>query len=367
MSAVVLPSTDVWIAPYLQLQDRLTAGAWEIAPADDLDVSDFTSTHAFDQATRLVGLYRRPSRVHDASGCFLRRGTSRVGDQLRQERGIENFRRALLLGVIDENRTPWREPVDDPNWGWHTYTSDSLFLVWHRIDPGGWISARYGSVVPTLEGGLTINNDNDSVGLPGSEIAPPAEQHFPMRAAQPDQELVDATNARLNSPDARAPRVAAALDWLDLAWRNSTSITPSMRIVALKAGFEVLLGAGDKLKSQRAALASLLGRNAGRRRRRTPVDWRGNPQAPEFMTDVEWWFTRFTWLRNAIAHGRVTSRSDWRHGRANHFWIGEHWLRAAIRHEVAFASGRIHLQEGDRQTRLLRHYAAQLLQGSIQQ
>lgn len=66
------------------------------------------------------------------------------------------------------------------------------------------------------------------------------------------------------------------------------------------------------------------------------------------MTDVEWWFSRFTWLRNATAHGgREIKRSDWKHGRARHFWLGDHWLRTALRVEVADAAGRPYLRETD--------------------
>ena len=71
------------------------------------------------------------------------------------------------------------------------------------------------------------------------------------------------------------------------------------------------------------------------------------------MTDVEWWFSRFTWLRNAIAHGgREIKQGDWGHGRVRHFWLGDHWLRTAIRAEVAAATGRPYLRETDELTRV---------------
>jgi hypothetical protein len=114
--------------------------------------------------------------------------------------------------------------------------------------------------------------------------------------------------------------------------------------LVMKAGFEALLGADHVLANQRRALLALLGRKAGRSRLRQMTDWRGNPRAPERMRDVEWWYTRFAWLRNTIAHGRRPARRDWRHGRAHHFWLSDHWLRIAIRYQVAALTGRDELR-----------------------
>jgi hypothetical protein len=75
------------------------------------------------------------------------------------------------------------------------------------------------------------------------------------------------------------------------------------------------------------------------------------------MTDVEWWYSRFTWLRNGIAHGgRALTGHDWNHGRVRHFWLGDCWLRAAIPAEVAAASGRPYLRETDPEERWVQHY-----------
>jgi len=340
-----LPS-DVWIAPYLRLSDRTRVGPWQLIPSEALEVADCTSQHAFDQVHGLLELYRRPHGIHQGFGCFLRRGAAQVGASYR-DRHLSSFRRAFLLSALDVNVTPWRGSTDDPNWGWRTRTSDALFLVWHRIDPGGWVSARTGAIISTLHGGLRIGVDEQD-GLPPSEIAPPLEQPFPFMARSPDVEHAEAVFELLETRNGRAQRLAAAIDWLDLAWRNTTSTSEGMRIVLLKVGFEALLAVGNSLPAQRAALAGLLGRDACRRRERTPLNRFGQPREPERMTDVEWWFSRFTWLRNAIAHGgRELTPRDWKHGRATHFWLGDHWLRTAIRAEVADASGRPYLREAD--------------------
>ena len=53
------------------------------------------------------------------------------------------------------------------------------------------------------------------------------------------------------------------------------------------------------------------------------------------MTDLEWWFTRFTFLRNAIVHGRRPTKGELRHGRHWQLWIAEYRLRQAIKEVVA--------------------------------
>jgi hypothetical protein len=265
------------------------------------------------------------------------------------------LRLALLLGLLDANQTPWRGPLADLNWGHGTSTSDSAFIVGHRIDQDGYVSARYGWMITRLEGGLTIKDDPELADLPKSEIVPPAEQPFPMMGAPPDEEYMNGLYAILAASDDRAARLASAVDWLDLAWRNTSNVTEGTRILMLKAGFEALLAAGHTLPPQRTALASLLGAEAGRRRWHTPRDRFGNPQQRQQMTDVEWWFTRFTWLRNGIAHGK-TAGPDWIHGRVRHFWLADHWLRAAIRAEVAAVTGLTYLRELDPMQRAMLRY-----------
>jgi hypothetical protein len=65
--------------------------------------------------------------------------------------------------------------------------------------------------------------------------------------ASADADYVSVLFETLAANDARARRLAAAIDWLDLAWRNTTSIDEGTRILLLKAGFEALLAAGDSL------------------------------------------------------------------------------------------------------------------------
>jgi hypothetical protein len=258
--------------------------------------------------------------------------------------------RALLVAVLETNTTPWRGRNGDPNWGWRTATSDCLFIVWHSVNPDRWVVSRTGALIGTLEGGLRIGEPPTE--FFANEITPPLEQPFP-QIRPPDAGYFDALLEALGNGSLAAGRLAASIDWLDLAWRNTPSLTDTTRILILKAGFEALLGADESLPVQRQALASLLGRKAGRRRPRNITDRYGNPRPSQRMTDVEWWFSRFTWLRNAIAHGRTTTARDWRHGRAFHFWLGDHWLRVALRCRVAALTGRGELRADDPYERAL--------------
>jgi hypothetical protein len=107
-----------------------------------------------------------------------------------------------------------------------------------------------------------------------------------------------------------------------------------MRVLMFKSAFEVLLGKGDRIDRQRPALSQLLDPPNARRRVRNFTDRWGNPQS-ESMTDLEWWFTRFTFLRNAITHGRRPAPRDLRHGRNWHLWVAEYRMRQAIKEVIA--------------------------------
>jgi hypothetical protein len=79
----------------------------------------------------------------------------------------------------------------------------------------------------------------------------------------------------------------------------------------------------------------------------------GNP-LQEVMSDLEWWFTRFTRLRNDIAPGREPSRRALQHGRNFQLWIAEYRLRQAIK-EVVARNGHplVRLDPFDRQMELI--------------
>ncbi|HTA15187.1 MAG TPA: hypothetical protein VK781_10075 [Solirubrobacteraceae bacterium] len=130
-----------------------------------------------------------------------------------------------------------------------------------------------------------------------------------------------------DTPSSR--RIARALDWLGIAWRNTSAIEIGTRVVALRAGFEVLLGVGDSTRQFGSRSANFstpteqleltaLGRSVAR-------------PGPIAMIDLGWWFQSFSLLRNSIMHGDEVAMHSWQHGEHNHVWVAEDRLRRAIK------------------------------------
>lgn len=53
------------------------------------------------------------------------------------------------------------------------------------------------------------------------------------------------------------------------------------------------------------------------------------------LSDVAWWFMRFSFLRNDLMHGCSPERDAWLHGGRVHTDLGEWHLRQAIKHTIA--------------------------------
>jgi len=313
-------------APYVRFQERFRVGPWEFIPYSDLQVADTPGQAEYDRAQGLMGLYHRSRRIPDNFGCFVKRRTGLVGEEITFAQ-LGSLRSVVLFGFLDRN------PVDrtlggeeDPNAGHKIWTSDNFLIVGHRVEHG-FAAARYGAMSQSLVAGLRLDDEH-------AEIAPPAELVCPFMGLQPDPVVTDALwrVSRLRTPESR--RILRAIDWLDLAWRNTPSVSQEMRIVLLKSGFETLLDVGERVDDQRTALQALLPKAAPKRRMRRWLGRQGQPVAA-VMTDLEWWYTRFAHLRNAIAHGEVITGSLHRFGHTYHLWIAELRLRQAIKESIA--------------------------------
>jgi hypothetical protein len=106
-------------------------------------------------------------------------------------------------------------------------------------------------MVQALVGGLQVGTDY-------SQIRPPSELHVPFMHPPIDELYTASLLEGLSQGTDAARRFGGAIDWLDIAWRNTASIDEDTRIIALRAGFEVLLAAGDKTNAIREALCGLL-------------------------------------------------------------------------------------------------------------
>jgi hypothetical protein len=269
----------------------LRVGPWEAIPASQLERAQTPSDLAFEQSRGLLELYQKSRRVRDGFGVFFRRGRRLVGENFTVK-DLTTLRHVLLVAFLDRN--PSDVGGDDTlNAGHQVWTSDNVDIIGHPIE------------VP-----------------------------FPILGRPPDPLYCNALWDVLRQDTDDVRRLAAAIGWLDLAWRNTPSTTHHMRVVMLKAGFEVLLGRGERIDRQRPALSALFDVPNPRKRVRHFTDRYGNPLQEE-MTDLEWWFTRFTFLRNAITHGRRPTGRELRHGRHWHLWIAEYRLRQAIKEVIA--------------------------------
>jgi hypothetical protein len=314
------------LAPYLRARTRLKIGPWELIPRGSLDESDTVSRQAFEQVHGLLALYHSPPQGNEVYGCIFKRSGGQVGDTYPRAE-MRPLRRALVAAVLDRNPVRDGRGGGAANQGHGVSTSDNGALWGHRVGPEGNFAADYGVMVRTLVGGLRIGDEQ-------SALHPPNELHMPSAWAGMDALYADAVYRCVRLRTETAHRLGRAIDWLDLCWRNTPSVSEETRIVVLKFAFEVLLHAGDSVARQRAGLVALLPELSGRRRQRHYSDRHGNARS-EVMADLEWWFSKFTWLRNAIAHGGEVGDSDLRWGRTRHLWVAEARLRAAIKETVA--------------------------------
>jgi hypothetical protein len=53
------------------------------------------------------------------------------------------------------------------------------------------------------------------------------------------------------------------------------------------------------------------------------------------MTDLAWWFTRFSFLRNQLMHGDAPTREAWSFDGSHQVGLSEWWLRQAVKETVA--------------------------------
>ncbi len=91
--------------------------------------------------------------------------------------------------------------------------------------------------------------------------------------------------------------------------------------MALKAGFEVLLDSED-VGELRNRLSALLDPADVVRSERIWTSRAGKRQRAE-LSDLEWWFTEFAFLRNAIAHGDEFAEEQFDYDGTRRLWIAE--------------------------------------------
>jgi hypothetical protein len=144
-----------------------------------------------------------------------------------------------------------------------------------------------------------------------------------------DQKYAQAAWDSLSRNSDAARRIGRAIEWLGLAWLNATGVAADLRIPALHAGFETLFDSDEiKVIANRLAVALEDGTTRSLRERVHPAT--GKLWSEE-LTDVEWWFYDFSFLRNDLMHGRIPVQEAWRHNGQGQVSLGEGYLRRAIK------------------------------------
>lgn len=317
---------DVWLFPYLCLEKRQRVHRWRLIPRRRLRKQDAVAPWLFPLMRRLGEMYESPDTRRDRLnagrfGCFVAAQGGRLGDTHDSDE-MASLRLAVTAGLLDGN-----PKVKDKNATAHTVsTSDNATLYGHRVTPDAHVAAEYGVMARTLVGGYTI-------GEKGGEFRQPAELHLPLFGTAFDAEYASVIYRLLRKGDALAIRLGRAIEWLDLTWKNTASIPPDIRVVAIRSGFEVLLGVGDDTFQVAEALSRLLDPPGATRRRRSWTARSGKPKEQD-MTDLQWWFVVFSFLRNDITHGKAIVPAAYRFNGESHVMIGERNLRRAIKATV---------------------------------
>lgn len=316
--------------PYLWIRDRIEVGPYELVSRNVLLDDEFAASHIKADVEGLLKMYEMRGSMADRFGTVVRRRDGKFGDRFEREE-VRPLRRAVVAALLD--RVPPGIGKKEETQGWHVATSDNALVYLHQLDGSGRVAVQYGRMVELTVMGLTIGAEH-------GEIHAPSELHAPFLGGDPDSVYVDALYTELTAGTQAARRLGRAIDWLDLAWRNTTSIDDETRIVALYSGFEVLLDE-DSALDLAGALSELLEPGAAKTTRAVPKLPKAGGRStftPRDLTDLEWWFLWFGFLRHDITHGHEISPRQHEWNDQSQLFLGETRLRQAIKQTVAEAA-----------------------------
>jgi hypothetical protein len=314
--------------PYLWIRDRLQVGPYELISKNVLTETDFASPQIKTDVEGLLKMYEMRGSMANRFGTVVRLREGKIGDRFAREE-MRLLRRAVVAALLDRNPPEIGKKEDSQ--GWHVATSDNALVYLHQLDGSGRVAVEYGRMVATMVGGLTIGEEH-------SRIHAPSELHAPFLGPDPDEVYLEALFTELTAGTPQARRLGRAIDWLDLAWRNTTSIDDDTRIGAIYNGFEVLLDEEGALELA-IALSGLLDPSAPKTIRPIPVR-RKNKRCgfkPRNVTDLTWWFVFFGFLRHDITHGEEISQRQYEWNDQSQLFLAETRLRQAIKQIVANA------------------------------
>lgn len=229
---------------------RRFVGPWELIPREQLAATDAIEAAMVEYAQGVAALYRTPG---DSSGfgAFVRPPDLRVGDEVEEER-LRTFHHSIVVALLDQNpsRADPDAPIDDYNAGHRMCTTENALLFGHRFGADLFTGFQTGTMVVNRTIGPRIGEGRDV-------IEPPSDMRLPIFRPQFDEVYAAAIYDVLTNQNAAAPDLPGAIRWLELAWTNSAAIDAAARVLALRAGFDVLFGGADT-RQNRARLSTLL-------------------------------------------------------------------------------------------------------------
>lgn len=337
---------DVWAFPYLPLVVRVRVGPFDLVPRQEIVGLPAVEPWMLEQARLFLEFHRLPDDLdlgRDRVGGLVVPADGAIGGEVDPCQA-KDLRLAVLSALLDANpATPPQGPF-----GTGACTSDNAVLYSRVLDPEGRVTTQYGLMSRRVTLGMTLGQ---------SHVEPPLELTFPWMPVKFDEVYAAAVFAVLagEGGSGGARSLALAIEWLDVAWRNTPSIGPQLRIVALKSAFEALLGVSD-VEGGRREFGKLLDAPGATKTVREYLNKKKTKLERHELTDLEWWFTSLCFLRNKIAHAEEIPDQDWYHEGRHQVMNAETYVRRAIRRFVARRLP--HEQPLDRDDGLRRQFTA---------
>ncbi|MDQ5819903.1 MAG: hypothetical protein M3540_00485 [Actinomycetota bacterium] len=253
----------IWLFPYLPLRRRVTIGRWLLIPRADLRDDDAVSAEVAQQARDVARLYRLPGDG-GGFGAFVSTAEQRVGEEF-EEAALGRLYQTVVVAMLDENPSRADPEVEEHNAGHRICTTENLQLFGHGVDADGYTAYSTGVMVTTLVGGPRVGESEDV-------IEPPNEMKLPLMRPQMDEVYAAALYDVLADLDEDGPDLPGAIRWLEVSWISARAVRVEARVLALRAGFDLLFG-GATTSTIRERLSELLDEeNAPRTRRQ----WTGH-------------------------------------------------------------------------------------------
>lgn len=331
--------------PYLPMQQVIEFAGWELGPLEAFE-GRWSEPRFAAQAEAFLAKFVDGTGAPIRNPSILCRKERALDGALPHPNEIHALESAVAFGFLDQN--PRHSPETERR-SWAVVTADNTEVYFWPIDvEAGYVTVRTGIMVQTLGGGYKIS-DRELV------IRPPLDLHLPLGTQRAEPMALEAVYktvlSSLGSPgvNVTGDRIRVALGWLVKAWRNTSTVEWSDRVVFLKTAFEAMT-ATDKSHISAQLLRDLFravpdtsasdsdlliwSPTETANRVRSWTDRRGIAHVDQ-LTDLEHWFMEFAGARNSIIHDGIVPSLTYNEPNSKyngHFvFTAEFLLRAVIK------------------------------------